>query len=567
MHSWGKWVVVSMLSMVGGCLVAYDYDDFDDLGSSTGTGGMGGSGGTSCPSIDEIACDKRPPGCPMHDCFRLEWAERAGNEEDQHAAAVAVDDNQNVAIAGDYNDKPFAFGDLGIELLPSTPSNALFTEAFVAYYSSEGKAKWARSIAMPDISTQSHRKAVSVGFVGTDKVVVAGRERFANDMTGHFFLQTIDVATGMQSNTITTLGTEKLLLPMDVAAMATDNESVFLLGAAHQTGTVSCNNGVMTNIAVGVLVIKFDSMGQCVWTHSIKTADVKDVLPSTIAVRVGTSDNLWITGLYKNKLTFESENATLENMTGMFEPFVAGISKTHGTPVAAVTLSPLSMPQTTGSITPLTINFDDSKEVGNTTIFLGGEVRGAVPLLDAAFAATQAGAFITSFDIMAPQQTGIPSTSATRGPLKTIVLPSVADPGGGVAGARFTKIVYAGTRLYASGTFANEIALGTTSNSGALQYVNHVPYLATLETSTLRLLGFDYFRTNPDGAKYGQGNAIIDGSDKGLVMAGTWLFGLDLTTDNAPLAPGMMTPTNGQLDSIGIPPDKDVYLARLTPLP
>lgn len=567
MHSHGKWFVVPTLVLLGGCFFGYGYHDFDGKGpggaggentnpasavssnSSNASSGGGGGGGVSCPDMPDVLCDNRPAGCPMQDCFRLEWAAQAGNASSQRAVAAATDTMLNVAIAGNYHDLQFSFGNLSTELSGSIAEGP-YTEAFVALYDAAGKAKWAQSVGTPNAMGPTNRRAVGVGFLSPSKIIVAGNEYIGADPTqNQAIFQVYEATTG----NLVSAGM-KVPLRMDIMAMTTDNQDAYAVGVTHESGTVDCN-GQSAIIKVGMIVFKVNNAGQCMWVRSMQANNFNNVIPTAIAAHPTANKTVWITGQYSSQLDFGGGNAITP--TGV-DTFVASLSKLDGVPESVVTLDP-----DVGTIYPQAIDFDDAQPNGTTTVFLGGKVVGPVSILSStSLVSTQSAAFVASLDVALPP-TGMPCTAATRTAPDTLLLASNTDA---TAGATISRLIRAGTHLYAAGTFAQEISNTLNSSGLKLAYAGESPFLVTVGTSPMKILGLDYFPTAAAAGKFMDGSAWLAGNETNLVLVGGWSYNLDLTTANAPLAPNMTMPANGQLTALGMAPTTDIYISRFTPL-
>ncbi len=543
MHFRDKLLVSTLLFGLGGCILAYDYDAHDGE-SAGGSGGSGGSGESSSSSVGgaggepasssssssssgmggaggggdcaSVLCDNRDKTCPQ-DCFTLNWAKRAGNGQQQFARGVAVDTNGNVAVVGEYHDTAFNFGTgFATQLSESTSMpGAAYTEGFMAYYDTAGNPLWALSVSSPNAGFMTNRVATSVAFNNTNQMVVVGRDYSSIAPPMRAFIRQLDPLNPLSSTNGWLLNTfAGETGSTEALAVATDQSNIYVVGRTNAQATVTCGAN-MVMLDQGVVIAKYDAGGKCIWINSLN-ATFDAATPVAITARNAPADGVWITGTYTNNLGLNPLPVLPAQGTATF---VVNLNDADGSVRSGVRLSP-QFGMTDGVLRPTALESLGTGSGGSGTLLLVGRMAGKTELNQELTSNSQSAAFITRL-VVTPGANPLVNPATATHMTKVIAGPMMLD------GARGTGIYLKGSKAYVAGTFATSATL---PQGSLVMHTGNVPFLATIEATTLAVLGFDSFATGMDEESFATNQVFLGGNNTRIALAGGWIKKLDLST-------------------------------------
>ena len=213
------------------------------------------------------------------------WSRRYGDSNIQHSKDVAVDNEGNVIVVGEFN------GTISLGGGPFTGT----TDVFVAKFNRFGTHLWSKSI---NGTGEQSIRGVAVDASGN--VYIAGQ-----------FYNTIVIG----SNTLTSVGNADIYLAMfdphgtnfaarrfggsgedRVSALAVDNGQSIIVTGDIVLGTASVGGAVLP---AGMYVAKYDGFGNHAWSHSLGGA-----LGSTAFVRTDDDDSVFLGGHFSGSVDF-----------------------------------------------------------------------------------------------------------------------------------------------------------------------------------------------------------------------------------------------------------------------
>jgi hypothetical protein len=548
MHYRGKWFAGLMIGLLGGCFASYGYNDFDGEGAG-GTGGVGAVAGSNSSGSSSSSSSGTGGNCPIRicgeptnstcnqdaPCMQLAWAHRFGlGETTQAARDVAVDNDNNVIIAGNYTWKGFNFRDDNMDGGPSVPdtSTPSMTQGYVARLNSSGIVEFAREFVGETIQ--------AVAVASNKDIVVAGAN--GNNAMLKKVHETMDA---------TCSAPPCIKFPKEIVggvgiiasakAVALDGgDNIYVVGQnVGMAGNVPCNSA-NANIPIGMFVIKYDIDLACQWIRSFDAENTLDFTPTAITAKnaLESGGGIWITGGFNGKLV--AGDATYDANDGSPDMFLIKIDPSNMN--MGATIKSFRYGNAMGSngvLKPFAI------EAGSAgRVYVAGEVKGKTSFHASLFYDGQPGVFVAMVD-------------GSNAPRDTVFLMESTAPRGGATG-----IALIGDNLYMSGTFAGSMSIDPSLSVPVSSNVNgqptSSPFLASLSASTLQLLTFDVF--GGGGDTFDSSTVHLAAFNGAAVLAGAWTKALDFST-----MPGDLGTLSEFPDAMQAAPNPDIFVAKFTP--
>ncbi|MBK9263462.1 MAG: hypothetical protein IPM54_27110 [Polyangiaceae bacterium] len=516
MDSFNKLLIGTSIAMLGGCILAYDYDKHDGQGtggsggenaggtgggtaatggnggepagssSSSGMGGAGGTGGIGECNVS-ICNDPALANCNAGTCMQLAWAKRFGSlEKRQEVNTVALDKNENIIIAGAYSQDAFS-----LDAVPLPPGASY--QSFLARMHAGGGVEWAQQGPSGEylaVAADSKGDIIAAGFLKSGETEYSYIEkRSPSNPTATIW--NISSSNANQYARITAIDVD-----------ASDN--IYAVGTTTSGFNIECpaGSGTMVNIVTGMFIIKYNGNGACQWaqTYSTGAGNVKPV-----AMRLDNASNLWITGQFQNILS----NSVVNKDAGAgADMFLAPHNTETGAPLNLYVYGQSG--GGSGSIEPAAIEVD---ETGNVVVV--GQVNGQT-VFEPGLASGQPAAFVARIR---------PADGAPN----AIVLPGGAQV---FEGTRASGVALGAGKLFVSGTFATTMAVdparpdivGPVAPGGG---ASNTAFLAVLDPVVFKLLSFEYFAGH--GESFTSRHVHVAVAQSSTILAGGWTKSLDFS--------------------------------------
>jgi len=301
-----------------GCALILGLDEFTDAPPTSGgggaAGGSGGSGGVGTPGAGGAGGTRGPVS---GDAI---WARIYGDENTQTPAALAVDSDGNVIVAGDLMGT--------IQFGQQTLISAGGEDVFLTKLDPDGNAIWARQFG--DTSAQTaHGVAIDAAgnifltgyFQGT---INLGDGILTNEGTENGFVAKFDPAGGLLwSSHLVGPGS---IRPADVAVDAATGDVIV---GGDFTESIDFGNGSVTSSGAGdpdVFLVKLaGATGTSLWRR-----DYGDTSDQHLgAVAVDPAGNIVAGGYFRGEMTLG--NTTLTGSSGANTAFVARLDAAGNT--------------------------------------------------------------------------------------------------------------------------------------------------------------------------------------------------------------------------------------------
>ncbi len=314
--AWAENFGLTGMMYPAGVTIAPATGDVAVTGGFTGTVNFGGGVFASAPGFDAAT-----PGYYMFiavfdACGAYKWARAFGNGADVGAAAVAVDGEGRVAVAGIFQ---------GSVSLGGAPLTAVgFFDVFVAEYDSTGTYLWAKSFG----SFDRFQGLASVAVDGSGNVILGGIAQggvsFGGPALTGYFMAKFDPTGGyLWSKAIPENSAGN-----DESLVVDPSGDVILAGGF--TGPTDFGGGTLTPPSSGsAFVAKYDPSGSYLWARQYpETVDGGTITPAVASggLAVDGAGNILVSGDFDGTIDLGSGQVTAAG--GPNHVFLAKISGT-----------------------------------------------------------------------------------------------------------------------------------------------------------------------------------------------------------------------------------------------
>lgn len=529
MHSFNKLLIGTSIAMLGGCILAYDYNKHDGSGaggsggenaggtggssiaaggdggasaSSTSSSGMGGAGGgpVSCPIT---ICNDPDYSCEQGQCPANKWAYRFGDTGNrQLATAVAINTSGTVFTAGVYDETGFSFiGPNVTTLLPANPG----TNGFVSAFDADGNPVWAKEIdAWGKVDVKS--AAINV----QNDVIVAGTMQTSTNTFEMLLAKVTGLGVTHHATFFNSIGT------VEASAVAVDGVSIYVVGRSFQNvDPIPCEFPSMAKLVTGMFVMKFNNALACQWVQTFNVGTVNEVRPADIAARMSSTHGVWITGSFTNTMGIGSQSNLTPRVIGTSDMFLIQLADADGMPLKSIAFNKNA--DQVGSLEPASIDTN-----GTDTVYVAGQLKGKTAFRPDLVGSSQTAGFVAAINS------------------STLMANAVVFPGstGAGEGARATSVAYDSGELYVAGTFSGTMFVDP-PNLPVMSYGSgnngfSSPFLTVLDVSTMPpvVSHFDAFpgRDEP----FDTNTVFLAATANSIAFAGGWTHNLDLSTAGHP---------------------------------
>jgi hypothetical protein len=475
-----------------------------DLGTQSSSGGAGGSGGAG------VSTGTSGGGGSVPVCKECSFGRRYGDDADQGAYNLGMDDAGSVFLSGNYNGAMFLGPNVGV-----VDGNGDATQAFFAKLDRQGVPQW---IVNPDgFGTTG---GVGSGIATANGIVAWGGSVGNDPNLRDIFIETRSAATGSSVLAKTTLGSQ-WQDELAGIALSSDGKTVFAVGLLYGSSATYSGCPQVAPYDAGsnpnVVIMALDSATlNCKWG---KTFTGGSHNPGTIRIAVASDGHPVIAGAYNG--------GTLDG-TGL--PFGDGAFVMKLDAANGNFLGAKGFP----NVLPLALTADASTDRIVVAGILSGALTFAGKSANAPIAPDMTDLFVLAYDGMLNEK-WLQALEGTEGQF----CQGVSTDGAG--------------RVYAGCINSGKLALpnGPVLDCPGPTFCGMVLALSSGDGTILA----DKTRTFGDGEPGKAGGIFLTAAGpSGLVMGGSWIVPITFP-DGMPLLPN------------GLTTDYDVVVGKVDPAP
>lgn len=241
-----------------------------------------------------------------------EWANIAYGNDNDYAKSIAVDNNSNVYMAGDYQSSSLTFG---ATVIANTSAGR---DGFLSKYTASGELLWVKSyeaennVDVYEVTTDNNNNVYMVGAFENGDFIVDNVTLTSNGQNDMFVLKYNSNGELLWARSAGSMLYEYAqTITVDAAG------NVYVAGIFFSPSLSFADGITLTNATNGtghdVFLVKYDNMGNALWARSGNGFDYEE----PTKVLTDAAGNIILTGFfYSPQITFGNVTLTNNNVYG-----------------------------------------------------------------------------------------------------------------------------------------------------------------------------------------------------------------------------------------------------------